>query len=126
MNGPVHGVAAKAASRPVAKAPCGEPLPVEELRRLPEALASRVLRGWLVAEGVPEPSYRHLLAVRSLVDDWHGQLGIDLPAGKRVVRSKDAAKLSRHRRLANGGCGRRHCCRQHGLPAGESGARGNG
>ena len=65
---------------------CGEPLPVEELRRLPEALASRVLRGWLVAEGVPEPSYRHLLAVRSLVADWHGQLGVDLPAGKRVVR----------------------------------------
>ena len=64
----------------------GEPWPVEELRRLPEALASRVLRGWLVAEGVPEPSYRHLLAVRSLVDDWHGQLGVDLPAGKRVVR----------------------------------------
>ena len=26
MNGPVHGVAAKAASRPVAKAPCGDPV----------------------------------------------------------------------------------------------------
>ena len=25
MNGPVHGVAAKAASSPVAKAPCGDP-----------------------------------------------------------------------------------------------------
>jgi hypothetical protein len=43
-----------------------------------------------------------------------------------VVRSKDAAILSRRRRLANGGCGRRHCYRQHELPVGESGARGNG
>ncbi|MDI9628120.1 MAG: tRNA lysidine(34) synthetase TilS [Acidobacteriota bacterium] len=64
----------------------GEPLPVEALQRLPDALATRVLRGWLVAAGVPEPGFRHLLAVRSLVDDWHGQRGIDLPAGKQVVR----------------------------------------
>lgn len=64
----------------------GTPLPVELLASRPRAIAGRLLRAWLVAGGVSEPSNAHLQAAWALVDDWRGQLGIDLPGGLRLVR----------------------------------------
>ncbi|GAA1392102.1 tRNA lysidine(34) synthetase TilS [Luteococcus peritonei] len=57
-----------------------------ELARLHPALRSRVLRSWLLRQGVPEPSHGHVQAVEQLVTDWHGQSGLDLPGGVRVQR----------------------------------------
>jgi tRNA(Ile)-lysidine synthase len=70
----------------VRQPPPGEGLAVALLQELPEALASRVLRGWLIAGGVAEPSHAHVQAVWSLVEAWRGQAGIDVPGDSRVVR----------------------------------------
>lgn len=64
----------------------GAELPVGLLAELPRALASRVLRGWLIAGGVAEPNHGHLQAVWVLVEDWRGQHGVDLPGGVRIAR----------------------------------------
>ncbi|GAA2183020.1 tRNA lysidine(34) synthetase TilS [Brooklawnia cerclae] len=63
-------------------------LPVPSLSGLPEAIGGRVLRRWLIGLGVPEPSFGHVRAVRALVTDWHGQAGVDLPGGIRIVRER--------------------------------------
>lgn len=70
-----------------------ESLPVSLLCDLSQALASRVLRGWLIGGGVPEPTQAHTQAVWALVDDWRGQTGVDLPGGKRAVRRRGALWL---------------------------------
>ncbi len=74
------GVAAAAALE-------GDRLRVEAIDGLPEALRSRVVRGWLDAAGCPEVHRRHVAAVLELVDDWHGQGPLHLPGGVRVERS---------------------------------------
>lgn len=61
-------------------------LPLAGLVELPAAVASRVLRNWLVANGVAEPGAGHVGAVVELVTNWHGQRGVDLPGGRRVYR----------------------------------------
>ena len=55
------------------------------LFRLPEAISSRAVRGWLVQRGAIQPSAAHVAAVMALVHDWHGQGPVDLP-GLRVQR----------------------------------------
>lgn len=64
----------------------GEGLEVTMLVGLPEAVASRVLRGWLVRAGADQPGFAHVRSVQALVDRWHGQRGVDLPGGVRVRR----------------------------------------
>lgn len=59
--------------------------PVAELAELPAALRSRVLRDWLRACGATDLSAQHLETVQALIEDWHGQRGVDLP-GVRVTR----------------------------------------
>ncbi|WP_316671044.1 TilS substrate-binding domain-containing protein, partial [uncultured Propionibacterium sp.] len=53
----------------------------------PPALRGRIVRAWLGGAGVAEPSAAHTGAVLALVEDWHGQKGVDLPGGVRVVRA---------------------------------------
>lgn len=86
----------------------GEGLAVSVLRGTPEAISSRVLRGWLIAGGVDQPSYAHLRAVQALVNDWHGQAGIDLPGGFRVTRVEGVLRLGRTPHIV-GGAGARIC-----------------
>jgi len=62
-------------------------LPAGRLRGLPAPLAARVLRLWLIGRGVPAPTYDQTTAVLALVDDWHGQRGVDLPGGCVVRRA---------------------------------------
>ena len=46
---------------------------------LPGAIASRVVRGWLVRLGATEVSAVHVGRVLKLVTDWHGQGPVQLP-----------------------------------------------
>lgn len=80
----------------------GAGLPVALLHDLPEALATRVLRDWLVTGGVSEPAHSHLRAVWALVDAWHGQAGIDVPGGGRVVRRDGVLWLAWSRSATDG------------------------
>ncbi|MEJ2856777.1 MULTISPECIES: tRNA lysidine(34) synthetase TilS [unclassified Saccharothrix] len=59
----------------------GDRCDAKELADLPTALRRRVLRLWLIDEGVPELSDSHLRRVDALVADWHGQGGVWLPGG---------------------------------------------
>jgi tRNA(Ile)-lysidine synthase len=61
------------------------------LESQPPALRRRILRLWLLAHGIGDPSLRHISAVESLVIDWHGQKSIEVP-GATVTRS--AGRLS--------------------------------
>ena len=81
----------------------GADLEVGLLAALPPALASRVLRGWLLGNGITEPGHGHIAQVLGLVTDWHGQAGVDLPGGYRVRRTAGQLRvgplgLSRGRR----------------------------
>ena len=73
---------------------CPDPLPtrlpITDLRGRPPAIASRIVRRWLTAQGVLEPSAGHIAAVMSLVVDWRGQTGVDMPGGIRILRRDDA------------------------------------
>ncbi|RBY94099.1 tRNA lysidine(34) synthetase TilS [Blastococcus sp. TBT05-19] len=62
-------------------------LPARPLEPLPAALRRRVLRGWLLAAGVPDLQAVHLRAVEALVTRWRGQGRIDLPGGAGVLRT---------------------------------------
>jgi tRNA(Ile)-lysidine synthase len=53
---------------------------------LPAGLRTRVLRGWLLAAGVPDLQAVHLGAVDALLTRWHGQGPVDLPGGARASR----------------------------------------
>lgn len=72
----------------------GEPLSVQLLQAQPPAIGGRLLRAWLIAGGVSEPSNAHLQAAWGLVDDWRGQAGIDLPGGLRLVRRAGLLELT--------------------------------
>jgi tRNA(Ile)-lysidine synthase len=63
-------------------------LSVEALGGLPAAVRSRVLHAWARELGAPGAalSHRHVLALDSLVTDWHGQGPASLPSGIVVGR----------------------------------------
>ncbi|MFI9810548.1 tRNA lysidine(34) synthetase TilS [Saccharothrix variisporea] len=65
----------------LARTCCDDRCDVKELAVLPAALRRRVLRLWLIEEGVPELSDSHLRRVDALVAEWHGQGGVWLPGG---------------------------------------------
>ncbi len=62
-------------------------LPVARLPQLPPAVRRRVLRGWLLAAGVPDLQAVHLEAVDALLARWRGQGPVDLPGGVAVLRA---------------------------------------
>lgn len=62
-------------------------LPVAALDA-PPALATRVLRRWLIDRGAVEPGHAHVHEVLRLVTDWHGQHSVTVP-GLRVGRRQD-------------------------------------
>jgi tRNA(Ile)-lysidine synthase len=64
------------------------PLPIAGLAALPDAVRRRVLRLAALAAGSldAELFYDHVVAVDSLVTDWHGQRWIDLPGAIRARR----------------------------------------
>jgi tRNA(Ile)-lysidine synthase len=73
----------------------GAELPAVEVSALPAALRRRVLRGWLLAGGVPDLQAVHLAAVDALTTRWRGQGRVDLPGGAGVVRTSGRLVLLR-------------------------------
>jgi len=69
-------------------------LAVSRLADLPDAIRGRLVRQWLAVGGLTELSYERTQAVLALVDDWRGQVGVDLPAGRRVVRLDGSLRLA--------------------------------
>jgi len=69
------------------------PLRVSMVDEMPLVFRPRLVRAWLAGQGVTELSFERTQAVLALVDDWHGQAGVDLPGGHRVVRQNDALTL---------------------------------
>ncbi len=65
----------------LASAFSGDCCAVDDIAELPVALRRRVLRSWLIDEGVPELSDSHLRRVDALVSEWRGQGGVWLPGG---------------------------------------------
>jgi tRNA(Ile)-lysidine synthase len=63
-------------------------LDAERLRREPPAIRRRVLRRTALEAGCPgtELFAVHVDAMDVLVTDWRGQVGVDLPGGRRLVR----------------------------------------
>jgi tRNA(Ile)-lysidine synthase len=72
---------------------CDDGLSAVSLVRLPTALRTRVLRGWLRRAGVPDLQAVHLDAVDALVVHWRGQGRVDLPGGAGVVRASGTLRL---------------------------------
>lgn len=71
----------------LAEAFSGDCCAVDDIAELPVALRRRVLRSWLIDEGVPELSDSHLRRVDALVSEWRGQGGVWLPGGFVVRRA---------------------------------------
>lgn len=61
----------------------------------PPAVRTRVLRQWLLGEGVPAVSNVQLRAVDALVADWHGQGPVALPAELAARRRSGRLHLAR-------------------------------
>ena len=61
-------------------------LAAAELAGRPAAVRRRVLRGWLLAAGVPDLQAVHLAAVDALLSRWRGQGPVDLPGRVAVAR----------------------------------------
>ena len=66
----------------------GDRLPVAELAAQPAPVRRRVLRLAALAAGAPasELFHEHVLAMDTLITDWHGQRWIDLPGRLRFLR----------------------------------------
>ena len=71
----------------LAEAFAGDCCAVDDIAELPVALRRRVVRAWLIDEGVPELSDSHLRRVDALVSEWRGQGGVWLPGGFVVRRA---------------------------------------
>jgi tRNA(Ile)-lysidine synthase len=70
-------------------------LPVDGLAGTPTPVRRRVLRLAALAAGSPgaELFHEHVLAMDSLLTDWHGQKWIDLPGHLRCVRREGALRF---------------------------------
>ena len=68
-------------------------LPVSLVASISPALRGRLVRGWLATYGLTELSYERTQAVLALVEDWHGQAGVDLPGNQRVVREAGCLRI---------------------------------
>ncbi|GAA2518776.1 tRNA lysidine(34) synthetase TilS [Pilimelia columellifera subsp. columellifera] len=83
----------------------GDDLRVGELRRLPEAVRTRVLHAWALRSGAVGGALamRHVGAIDALVARWRGQGPVQLPGG--VVVSRRAGRLTAWRPAGAPGSG---------------------
>ncbi|MDR0848941.1 MAG: tRNA lysidine(34) synthetase TilS [Propionibacteriaceae bacterium] len=70
--------------------PESDSLSVADLISLPPALRTRVILKWLRTRS-DQVTYDHVMAVDSLLTDWHGQKGISVPGG--LVRRANGSLL---------------------------------
>jgi tRNA(Ile)-lysidine synthase len=73
----------------------GGALAIDALTRLPEAIRSRVVRRAALAAGAPaaDLTAEHVERVCRLLDEWHGQRGIDLPGRVRARRYEGSLRF---------------------------------
>jgi len=64
-------------------------LRIDALSGLPAALRTRVLRLYAIDAAGGAVTSAHIDALDSLVTDWHGQGGVALPGGYRIVRRRN-------------------------------------
>ncbi len=71
------------------------PLPVEVLAEEPVAIRRRLLRLAALAAGAPaaELLHEHIVALDSLITDWHGQKWVDLPGHLHGVRRENGLSI---------------------------------
>jgi len=67
-------------------------LPIQALADVHPAIRRRLLLTWLRTAGGDQVTRDHVLAVDSLITDWHGQKSIPVPGG-RVVRESSHLRL---------------------------------
>ena len=67
-------------------------LPIQNLVNLHPALRHRIILTWLRSIGTDQVTYDHVLAVDSLITNWHGQKSIPVP-GARVIRESTHLRL---------------------------------
>jgi len=72
--------------------PCQPTLPIPDLASLHPAIRRRILLAWLRTAGDDQVTRDHVVAVDSLITDWHGQKSIPVPGG-RVVRESSRLRL---------------------------------
>jgi tRNA(Ile)-lysidine synthase len=82
------------AGRALAAAELAGELVVDALAEQPGAIVARVVKRWAEAAGADPLSSVHVRQLSALVSDWHGQLGVDLPGGRRAVRSAGRLRLA--------------------------------
>ncbi len=87
-----------------ARTPDGD-LDVAVLEGAPAALRRRALRTAILGAGVPAGALTmaHLVSADALVTDWHGQRGVSLPGGHRMVRRYGRLTVGGTRRGAASG-----------------------
>ncbi len=75
-----------------------EGLDVTGLGLLPDAVRRRVLRAAAIDAGAPagELFHVHVQGIDSLVTDWHGQTGADLPGHLRAIREGGSLVFRHH------------------------------
>ena len=69
-------------------------LGVEALAGLPDGILSRVLKAWAERAGTGPLTAGHVLELRRLVRDWHGQGPIDLPGGYSAERASGTLRIT--------------------------------
>lgn len=82
------------AARVLAAAAVAGELVVDALAGQPRAILARVLKRWAETAGADPLSSVHVHELSALVSDWHGQLGVDLPGGRRAIRSDGRLRLT--------------------------------
>jgi tRNA(Ile)-lysidine synthase len=69
-------------------------LVIDGLADQPRAIVARVVKRWAEAAGADPLGSVHVRQLSALVSDWHGQLGVDLPGGRRAIRSAGRLRLA--------------------------------
>ena len=72
----------------------GAVLDVAAIAGQPRAIRTRLLRQWARRNGAGPLSAEHTAALDALVANWHGQGPLDLPGGRRAVRTSGRLEIS--------------------------------
>ena len=71
----------------------GPELDAAGLAALPAAVRARVLRAWSAAAGAAALTAQHTASLDELVTNWHGQGPVDLPGGRRALRTSARLRI---------------------------------
>jgi tRNA(Ile)-lysidine synthase len=81
------------ATAALAAAESADGLDARLLAGQPRAVVSRAVKRWAEAPGAGALTAVHVERLSALVLAWHGQAGVDLPGGRRAVRTAGRLRL---------------------------------